>query len=65
MKGRKPKIAALPGALDKAPPAPAWLPKFAKTEWARVVPALVTARSLAQHELSTVESYCLSVGCLR
>ena len=53
MKGRKPNITALPGALDKAPPAPAWLPKFAKTEWAPVVPALVKARSLAQHELST------------
>ena len=34
MKGRKPNIAALPGALDKAPPAPTWLPKFAKAEWA-------------------------------
>jgi P27 family predicted phage terminase small subunit len=65
MKGRKPNITALPGALDKAPPAPAWLPKFAKTEWARVVPALVKARSLAQHELSTVESYCLSVARIR
>ena len=56
MKGRKPEIHALNGALDKPPAAPAWLPKFAKTEWARVVPALVKARSLAQHELSTVES---------
>jgi len=53
MKGRKPNITALPGALDKAPPAPAWLPEFAKTERAPVVPALVKARSLAQHELST------------
>jgi P27 family predicted phage terminase small subunit len=54
-----------PGALDKAPPAPAWLPKFAKTEWARVVPALVKARSLAAHELSTVESYCIAVARIR
>jgi phage terminase small subunit len=38
MRGRKPTITALNSALDKAPPA--WLPKFAKTEWARVVPAL-------------------------
>jgi phage terminase small subunit len=37
MRGRKPNITALPGALDKPPPAPAWLPKFGKTEWARVV----------------------------
>ena len=40
MKGRKPNIAAQPGALDKAPPA-TWLPQFAKAEWARVAPALV------------------------
>jgi phage terminase small subunit len=65
MKGRKPEIHALLGALDKAPPAPAWLPKFAKTEWARVVPALVKARSLALHELSTVESYCIAVARIR
>jgi P27 family predicted phage terminase small subunit len=65
MKGRKPNITALPGALDKAPPAPAWLPKLTRVEWARVVPALVKARSLAQHELSTVESYCLSVARIR
>ena len=65
MKGRKPNITAPHGALDKAPPAPAWLPKFAKTEWARVVPALVEARSLAQHELSTVESYCLAIARIR
>src|SRR5882672_6740960 len=49
MKGRKPNITALPGALDKAPPAPAWLPKFANTEWAPVVPVLVKARSRTVH----------------
>ena len=65
MKGRKPAIHALSGALDRPPPAPAWLPKFAKAEWARVVPALVKARSLAQHELSTVESYCIAVARIR
>ncbi len=65
MKGRKPEITALSGALDKAPPAPAWLPKFAKIQLARVVPALMKARSLARHELSTVGSYCLSVARIR
>jgi P27 family predicted phage terminase small subunit len=65
MKGRKPEIRALNGALETSPPPPKWLPKFAKTEWARVVPALVRARSLAQHELSTVESYCLAVARIR
>ena len=47
MKGRKRNITALPGALDKDPPAPTWLPKFAKTEWLRVVSALVKALLLA------------------
>jgi P27 family predicted phage terminase small subunit len=65
MKGRKPNITALPGALDTAPKAPAWLPRYAKAEWARVVPALVKTRSLASHELSTVESYCLAVARIR
>src|SRR5882757_1656680 len=65
MKGRKPTITALNGALDKPPPAPAWLPKFGKTEWARVVPAMVRSRSLAAHELSTVESYCIAVARIR
>jgi phage terminase small subunit len=65
MKGRKPEIHALSGALDQPPPAPTWLPKFAKIEWARVVPALVKARSLASHELkSTVESYCLAIAAV-
>jgi hypothetical protein len=50
---RGPTQFAIP-PLEAAPPAPAWLPKFAKTEWARVVPALVKARSPARHELSTV-----------
>jgi phage terminase small subunit len=65
MRGRKPTITALNNALDKAPPAPTWLPKFAKTEWTRVVPALVKARGLASHELSTVESYCIAVARIR
>lgn len=65
MRGRKPDITALTGALDLSPSAPAWLPRFAKTEWTRVVPALVKARSLASHELSTVESYCIAVARIR
>jgi phage terminase small subunit len=64
MKGRKPEIHALSGALNKPPPAPAWLPKFAKADWARVVPAMVRSRSLAAHELSTLES-CIAVARIR
>jgi P27 family predicted phage terminase small subunit len=64
-RGRKPTITALNGALNKPPPAPAWLPRYGKTEWGRVVPALVKSRSLASHELSTVESYCIAVARIR
>lgn len=65
MRGRKPNITALLGALDKPPPAPAWLPRHARAEWARVVPAMVKGRSLAGNELSTVESYCIAVARIR
>jgi hypothetical protein len=33
MKGRKPPIHALSGAIDIAPPPPPWLPNFGKAEW--------------------------------
>jgi hypothetical protein len=64
MKGRKAEIHALPGALDKPPPAPACLPKLAKDEWARVVPALVVTGGLSatgvhgrrQRQLATAQS---------
>ena len=65
MRGKKAEIIALPGDLDKPPPPPAWLPKFAKTEWSRVVPAIMRSRSLAAHELSTVEAYCIAVAHIR
>lgn len=65
MRGRKAEVAALDGALSKAPPAPSWLPAHAKTEWRRVLPQLVQTRKIAAHELGTVESYCLAVANMR
>lgn len=64
-RGRKAEIRALPGALNRVPPAPKWLPELAKIEWKRVVPQLVASRKIAAHELGTVESYCLAVANLR
>jgi P27 family predicted phage terminase small subunit len=64
-RGRKPTVAALDGALSVAPPPPAWLPAFAKAEWRRVLPQLVTDRKIAAHELGTVEAYCLAVAGIR
>ena len=54
MKGRKPEIQALNGVLDTVPKAPAWLPRYAKTEWARVVPALVKALASRNTNYRTV-----------
>ena len=45
MNARRPEITALLGALDKPPPARAWLPRYAKAELAHVIPALVKART--------------------
>lgn len=64
-RGRKAEITAVDGALDKAPPAPKWLPAYGKAEWRRLVPILVADRKLAVHELQSVESYCISVARIR
>lgn len=64
-RGRKAEITAVDGALDKAPPAPKWLPAYGKAEWKRLVPILVADRKLAVHELQSVESYCISVARIR
>jgi hypothetical protein len=60
MKGRKPNITALHGALDKAPPAQAWLPKFSPRPGGKDFPKraicfrpLVTARTRVWHSPST------------
>lgn len=65
MRGRKPEVKALDGALSKVPAAPAWLPTLGKAEWKRIVPQLVADRKIAAHELQTVESYCLAVATMR
>lgn len=64
-RGRKAEISAVDGALDKAPPAPKWLPPYGKAEWKRLVPILVADRKLAVHELSSVESYCVAIARVR
>lgn len=64
-RGRKAEIRALDGALAKAPPAPSWLPAHGRTEWKRIVPILVADRKLAQHELQSVEAYCIAVARIR
>lgn len=64
-RGRKPTITALDGALSKVPAAPSWLPDHGKKEWKRVLPVLVAARKISEHELQTVESYCIATARIR
>jgi P27 family predicted phage terminase small subunit len=61
-RGRKPDFVTIDGALTKAPAAPSWLPVHAKAEWRRIMPRLVQGGRIANHELSTVEDYCLCVA---
>ncbi|AVA21187.1 phage terminase small subunit P27 family [Rhizobium sp. NXC24] len=65
MRGRKPEITALDGALSHVPAPPKWLPPHGKAEWRRVMPRLVGDRKIAAHELGTVEAYCLAVATMR
>lgn len=51
--------------MSKAPPAPAWLPPEAKTEWRRIWPGLLARRTVTREDLPMVESYCLAVGLVR
>lgn len=65
MRGRKADVKALDGALKEPPPPPKWLPAHGRAEWRRVVPQLVISRKIAEHELGTVEAYCLAVANMR
>lgn len=62
MRGRKPEVKALDGALSKVPAAPATMPERAKREWREVLGVLVKQRKIAKHELAIVEAYCRVVA---
>jgi len=61
-RGRKPNIAALDGALNAVPKAPADMPPRATKEWRKVLGVLVEQRKIADHELPIVEAYCRVVA---
>jgi len=65
VRGRKPELKAIEGGLSRLPPAPAWLPTEAKSEWRRVVPTVKDRRTITRADLSMLESYCLAVGTVR
>ncbi|EKE75521.1 phage terminase small subunit P27 family [Oceanibaculum indicum] len=64
-RGRKPAIKATAEGIGKAPPAPAWLPPEAKSEWRRVWPGLAARKTITTQDLAALEAYCLAVGTAR
>ena len=62
MKGTKPKLVIDNDAVDRVPPAPAWMGKHSKAEWRRIMPALVARRILTKADLGSVENYCIAIG---
>lgn len=79
-RGRKPKphhlkvIEGNPGKRSMAPPpkapparpyCPAWLSKYAKTEWRRVVPELDALGVLTKVDRSALAAYCEAVATFK
>jgi len=65
-KGRKPSsIVTSTVPVSDLPSPPAWLSKYAKAEWRRVVPSLVERRVLDTADMGNLENYCVSMGRVR
>lgn len=65
LRGVKPALKSDAEALAKAPAAPAYFTAFAKAEWKRVMPQLITRRIITKGDLAGVEAYCCAAGAAR
>lgn len=65
MKGAKPNLVLIEGALNRVPPAPSWLSKLAKKEWDRVLPGLVDREIMTESDMANLENYCVAQGRVR
>jgi len=65
MKGRKPELVPDTNAIEDTPKPPAWLSKYAKAEWKRVMPELTKRRILTAADIGSVECYCTAIGRVR
>lgn len=65
LRGVKPALKSDVEALAKAPSAPAYFTAFAKAEWKRVMPQLITRRIITKGDLAGVEAYCCAAGAAR
>lgn len=65
MRGRKPNLKPVKGALVKTPAPPTWLTPEAKAEWKRVAPDLVRRQILTTESLALLEAYTTAIGMVR
>jgi P27 family predicted phage terminase small subunit len=65
VRGRKPELTRDSCGIERNLAPPAWLSKFAKAEWRRVMPELVKRRILTTADLGSLESYCLAHSRIR
>lgn len=65
MKGAKPQLVVVNGAVVAFPSAPEWLSERAREEWRRVQPFLEERRILTDVDLSNLENYCVAQGRVR
>lgn len=65
MRGRKPAISGANRIAPMRRLPPAWLSKYAKSEWRRVIPELVKRRILTPADMGSLESYCVAMSRIR
>ena len=63
--GKRPLNPNEPKPAPGAPPCPAWLHKYAKAEWRRVVKVLLPLGLVTQADLAGLASYCTAYAELR
>jgi len=64
LRGVKPALNPDREPLTKAPPAPKRLNDYARAEWRRIMPQLITRRTITKADLAGVENYCIAVGAV-
>ncbi|GAA4111186.1 P27 family phage terminase small subunit [Aminobacter aganoensis] len=62
LRGVKPALSTDHQALTKVPVAPARMNDYARAEWKRVMPQLITRRIVTKADLAGVVNYCVAVG---
>ncbi len=61
-KGRKAGIIPVEGGVDRIPPPPAILDKYARKVWKAVVPDLVTRKVLTAADMPGLQNFCIACG---